>query len=220
MSDAKQPFQFMSASTITQICGSQANTIRELLEEIRRASDASIFTHTFQTLEEHHFFTAGFSNDFAHWVLTACNEPRLAEQLAALDIRQYKTIGSLRGDLINILQDYVENNPPQADRPAFEPFYLSEAQTVAVPAGRVACDLASFAEALQELGLDSIHYHFIVARLRPPLGVNDFCNWISSSLDLPELARRIDAIDIYTNTLEGLRQRILEEISAWMSASS
>ena len=220
MSEAKQPFHFMSASTITQICGNQANTLRELRDEIRRASDASIFTHTFQTLEEHHFFTAGFSNDFAHWVLTACNEPRLAERLAALDIRQYKTIGGLRGDLSNVVEDYVEDNPQQADRPAFEPFYLSEAQTVAVPAGRVACDLASFAEALREIGLDSIHYHFIVARLRPPLGVNDFCYWISSSLDLPDLARKIDAIDIYTNTLEGLRQRILEEISAWMTASS
>jgi len=220
VSDAKQPFQFMSASTITRICGNQANTIHELLEEIRRASDASIFTHTFQTLEEHHFFTAGFSNDFAHWVLTACNEPRLAERLAALDIRQYKTIGGLRGDLITVLQDYVANNPQPADRVAFEPFYLCEAQTVAVPAGRVAHDLVSFAEALRELGLDSIHYHFVVARLRPPLGMNDFCNWISDSLDLPEVARKIDAIDIYTNTLEGLRQRILEEISAWMTASS
>ncbi len=220
MSEAKQPFQFMSASTITRICGNQANTIRELLEEIRRASDACIFTHTFQTLEEHHFLTEGFSNDFAHWVLTGCNEPRLAERLAALDVRQYKTIGGLRGDLIAVLEDYVENSPEQADRLAFEPFYLCEAETVAVPAGRVACDLASFAEALQELGLDSIHYHFIVARLRPPQGVNDFCNWISDSLGLPELARKIDAIDIYTNTLEGLRQRILEEITAWMSGAS
>lgn len=219
MNQAKEPFLFMSASSLTQICGNQANTARELFDEIRRASDTCIFTHTFQTLEEHQFIAEGFSNDFAHWVLTACNLPRLAEQLAALDIRQYKTIGQLRGDLISVLERYLEENPQEGHRWAFEPFYFCEAHTVAVPTQRVVYDLESFAEALGEVGVDSIHYHFIIARLRPPLGVNDFSNWIGDNLGMPDLARKIDAIDIYTNTLEGLRQRMVEEIGSWINLS-
>jgi hypothetical protein len=41
---------------------------------------------------------------------------------------------------------------------------------------------------------------------------------MEESLELPELADRIESIDIYTNTLEGVRQLILEECSRWLEA--
>jgi hypothetical protein len=34
---------------------------------------------------------------------------------------------------------------------------------------------------------------------------------------MKELGERIDLIDIYTNTLEGVRQRILEEAAPWLA---
>lgn len=218
MKVAKSPFHFMAAATLTRITGQRANTLADLLENIRLCSDASIFNHTFQSLQEHHFLTEGFSNDFAQWALAACNEPRLAERLASLDIRHYANLAALRTDLLSALETYLREAPNAAQRTAFEPFYFCETVTVAVPTQWRARTLGDFCEAIRHVSIHTVHYHFVAARLREPLTVNDFSFWIEESLGLKQLADAIDLIDIYTNTLEGVRERILEEAAPWLIA--
>lgn len=212
------PFQFMAASTLIRITGQRAWTLAELLEEIRRCPDASIFNHAFQSLEQHHFLTEGFSNDFAQWALVACNEPRLAEQLASLDIRNYETLAALRTDLVGTVENYLQRAGEAAYRKAFEPFYFCEAVTVTIPTQWQAQTLGEFCDAIRHVSIHTVYYHFVAARLREPLMVNDFSYWLEDSVGLKELADRIDQIDIYTNTLEDVRQRILEEATPWLTA--
>jgi len=216
MTVAKTPFQFMAASTLIRITGQRATNLAELLDGIRSCSDATIFNHTFQSLEQHHFLTEGFSNDFAQWALAACNEPQLAERLASLDIRHYETLAALRADLVAAMESYLRQVPEAAYRKGFEPFYFSEAVIVTVPTPWQVRTLAEFCEALAHVSIHTLHYHFVAARLRTPL-TNDFSYWLGDSLGLKELAERIDEIDIYTNTLEGVREHILEEASAWLT---
>ncbi len=218
MKTARAPFHFMSASSLICITGQRATTLGELFEEMRRCSDASIFNHTFQSLQQHHFLTEGFSNDFAQWTLAGCNDPQLAERLASLDIRHYETLAALRRDLTATLEDHLRRVPEAGYRKAFEPFHFCEAVTVAVPTQWEASTLAEFCEALRHVSIHTVHYHFVAARLREPLTVNDFSYWIEDSLGLKELADRIDLIDIYTNTLEGVRQHLLEEATPWLAA--
>ncbi len=219
MKKAQEAFQFMAASTITRICGVQATTIAELLEQLRKISADSVFNHTFQSLSTHHFLTEGFSNDFAQWVLAACNTPQLAEQLAALDIRHYDSVETLRGDLVKTLEAFVRAQPQRAYQKAFEPFYFCEAVTVTVPTEWRATDLAEFSNALQHVSVHTLHYHFVTARLRGP-ATNDFSAWIEKSLELADLADSIEHIDVYTNTLEGVRQLIRDECQRYLEAQA
>jgi len=215
--EAQEPFHFMAAATLVRICGVDAKTIAELLEKLRGISADSVFNHTFQSLSTHHFLTEGFSNDFAQWALAACNAPELAEQLAALDIRQYESVEDLRADLVKTLEGFVAAEPQRAHQKAFEPFYFSEAVTVTVPTNRQVRTLREFCEALWHVSVHSVHYHFVTARLRGPT-TNDFSAWMENALGLPELADRIEHIDIYTNTLERVRQLILDECVPWVEA--
>ena len=217
MKQAAKPFQFMAASTLVRICGVEVRTVADLLEHLRTISAASVFNHTFQSLGQHHFLTEGFSNDFAQWALAACNASQLAEQLSALDIRQYEDLESLRADLVRVFDEFVQADPERARQRAFEPFYFLEAVTVTVPTGMQAHNLKEFCEALEHISVDSLHYHFVTARLRGP-SKNDFSAWIEENLELPKLADRIEAIDIYTNTLEGVRQLILKACRRWVEA--
>jgi len=57
-----------------------------------------------------------------------------------------------------------------------------------------------------------MQFHFISSRLRLHLRSNDFSQWLSEELQLKELARRVNQIDIYTNTLDGVRSRMTELI--------
>ena len=209
---AKAPFYFNSASHLMRIGREKATNLRELLEAIKTCSDASIFQHTFQTLEEHHFILEGFSNDFSHWAFAACNEVELAERLAAIDIREFTSISGVRERLVHIIESYLQKNPRAGARPAMEPLYLMAADLVVVPTPYVARTLEEFAECLRKVSVHSIYYHFIDARLRLKLNTNDFSVWLEQELDLEAAARRLNQIDIYTSTLEGVRQSIIKTV--------
>ncbi len=211
---AGSPFYFNSASHLLRIGREKATNLQELLEAIRTCVDASIFQHTFQTLEEHHFIREGFSNDFSHWAFAACNEVGLAERLAAIDIREFTSIVALRERLIQIIDGYLQKNPRAATRTAMEPFYLMASELVVIPTPYVARNLEEFADGLRKVSIHGIYYHFIDARLRLKLNTNDFSVWLDKELDMPRAADRINHIDIYTLTLEGVRRGILKVLES------
>jgi hypothetical protein len=211
---ARAPFYFNSAAHLMRIGGEKAANLQELLEAIRTCSDASIFQHTFQTLEEHHFILAGFSNDFSHWAFAACNEVELAERLAAIDIREFTSISALRQRLIHVIESYLQKNPRAGTRIAMEPLYLMAADLVVVPTPLVARNLEEFAGCLRKVSIHSIYYHFMDARLRLKLNTNDFSIWLERDMDLQATARRLNQIDIYTSSLENVRQSILTTIDS------
>ena len=209
MKKAEQPFQFKTVSYLSRIANEMATTLAQLKQGLETCSDTSIFNHTFQTLSHHHFLTQGFSNDFAQWVLAACNRPELAEHLASLDIRDYLSLAELRADLKRLVSEYCEQNPQQAEQSAFEPFFFYEAIGVEVPLQMEAWTLQEFGDGLEKLSHAAFHFHFIASRLRLHLRTNDFSYWLESCLDLGTLARHVNRIDIYTNTLESALQRII-----------
>src|SRR5215470_9063890 len=144
LSAAETPFDFVTASYLTRIGNQSAATLAELLTGLEHCSDASIFHHTFQTLGVHHFLTEGFSNDFAQWVLASANRNDLAEQLAALDVRDYLSIAALRSDLCRVVADYCDAYPDFARQTALERFYFCESVEVTVPLGYQALTLEEF----------------------------------------------------------------------------
>jgi hypothetical protein len=215
---ARSPFYFNSAAHLLRIGREKASTLTELLEAIRTCPESSIFQHTFQTLAEHHFITGGFSNDFSHWAFASCNEVELAERLAAIDVREFTSIATLRERLIHIIESYLQKNPRAATRPAMEPFYLMASDLVVVPTPYVARNLEEFADGLHKVSIHAIYYHFIDARLRLKLNSNDFSIWLEKELDLPQAAEKVNRIDIYTLTLEEVRRGILKVIESEMGS--
>ena len=183
----------------------KATTLKELAAGLETCSDASIFFNTFQSLSRHHFLTERFSNDFAQWVLAACNRPELAERLANVDVREYTSLPELRADLRRMVCDYCDSHPQLAAQQAFENFAFCESVGVATPLGFAANTLGEFKDALQKLSHASLNYHFITSRLRLHLQTNDFSHWVENSLGLTNLATQVNRIDIYTNTLDGVR---------------
>jgi hypothetical protein len=206
---ARAPFRFNSAAHLLRITGHRAANLDELLAALRRCPDESIFQHTFQTLQEHHYIREGFSNDFAHWVFTACNEVALAERLAGVDIREFTSIHGLREQLAGIVSDYLRSHPRASERPALEPFYFCATDTVVLPTSLEANNLEQFVDTLKEASSYCIHYHFIEARLRLKLNSNDFSVWLEKDMSMPELGDRVNRIDIYTSTLNDIRRKII-----------
>lgn len=209
MKAADRPFQFFVASYVPRITNQQAKNLEELRKGLASCSDSCVFYHTFHSLGRHHFLTEGFSDDIAHWVSAALNQAALAEQLAALDIRDYLSIAELRTDVHHVVAEYCEGHPAEALQPAFEPFYFCETIEVTVPLGREARTLEEFHRELGYLSHDSLYFHFIASRLRLQMFTNDFSLWFANALGLTALAERANRIDIYVNTLDGMQAKLL-----------
>lgn len=214
---AQKPFYFNTSEHLLRIGRQKANTLSELLMAMQSCPDDSIFQHTFRTLQEHHFIRQGFSNDFAHWSLFACNEPALAEQLASVDVREFTAIEGLRSRMVEILDHFLQKENRPGSRPAYEPFYFCASDIVVLPTSFCADTLPAFLDGLNQVSVHSIHHHFIEARLRIRRMSNDFSQWLQEEVGLPEAAAAIDRIDIYANTLEGVRRQIARIVSQAMN---
>jgi len=203
-----KPFYFNTSEHLLRIGRQKATTLAELLQALQTCPEDSIFQHTFRTLQEHHFIRQGFSNDFAHWSLSACNEPILAEQLASVDVREFTAIEGLRGRMVEIVDEFLEKHPRSGSHAGHEPFYFCASDIVVLPTAFVADSLAEFLAGLNQVSVHSIHHHFIEARLRLHRMSNDFSQWLEEEVGLPEAGESIERIDIYTNTMEGVRRQI------------
>ncbi|HEV2469129.1 MAG TPA: DUF5752 family protein [Candidatus Sulfotelmatobacter sp.] len=212
-----KPFYFNTSEHLLRIGRQKACNLSELLQALQTCPDDSIFQHTFRTLQEHHFIRQGFSNDFGHWSLAACNEPALAEQLASVDVREFTAIEGLRRRMIEILDQFLQERPRSASRPAFEPFYFCAADIVVLPTPFAPDTLAGFLDGLNQVSVHSIHHHFIEARLRLHRMSNDFSNWLEQEVGLTEAAEAVERIDIYTSTMEGVRMQIARIVSQAMN---
>jgi hypothetical protein len=206
---AVKPFYFNTSANLLRITRQKATTLAEFLADLRECPEASIFQHSFRTLQEHHFIREGFSNDFAHWALSACNEPSLAEGLASVDVREFTSVAGLRVRFLEIVAEFLKRVPAAGPRQARETFYFCASESVVIPTGFVAHSLPEFAEGLRRVTVHCIHHHFIEARLRLKLMSNDFSQWLHEDLGLPEAARRLNRIDIYTVTMEEVREQII-----------
>src|ERR1700726_4432016 len=125
-----EPFYFNTSAHLLRITTQKATTLAEFLDALRACPDDSIFQHTFRTLQEHHFIREGFSNDFAHWVLAACNQPDLAEQLASVDVREFTSLGDLRERFVQIVEKFLQLHPADGKRAATGTFYFCASDIV------------------------------------------------------------------------------------------
>ena len=207
---ARKPFYFNTSEHLLRIGRERTTTLSELLEALRHCPPESVFQHTFRTLQEHHFIRQGFSNDFAQWASSACNEPALAERLSSVDVREFTSLEDLRQNLVAILESYLTENTAAGTRTAHEPFYFCAADICVLPTPFAPDTLTGFVDGLRRVSIHSVHHHFIEARLRLKLMSNDFSQWLLEEVKLPDTARAVNRIDIYTQTLEGVRRQIID----------
>lgn len=209
---AFKPFQFYTEVRLIEMTGEKAKDLSELLAHLRTVSGSVIYCHTFQTMLLHHFITTGFRNDFAMWVEDALGDDELAERLSSIDLIDYTTIRSYREKMIEIIEQHIKKHPAIGKRKARQgqEFNFCSSLSFVIPTNREAHNLEDFANHLRRCSHNSLFFHFIEARLRVEAMDNDFSVWLSESLGMDELAKKINNLDPYSRTLNELRERMLQ----------
>lgn len=211
---ARDPFWFRDCFLMEMPIGLRASNLRELLQLLREAPEDVLYYHIFQARLTITDPEVEYPNDFALWAAEALQDAKLAEKLSSFDPFDYQDLAQVRMAVLEIIEEYLWDLPaiPWA-RPGFE-LYLCQASTAVIQSLTPVTTLAELCQGLQQVGLDSLYYHFFEARWR--LGVHkvdDFSFWIEYNFDLPKLVEAIRDIDIYFHSLPELRRTLMALIN-------
>lgn len=205
---AKIPFHFYSRLTLTVLTGEKTSSLAGLLDHLKNAPDMVVYQHTHRFLQQHQSLVPEPPNDFAYWVTHTLLDEDLGERLSAIDTIRFDSLGALRDALAATISRALQGSGRRLEAPPGKEFYFMRAVRFSLPTDHHASDLREFLDGLNSVSISSLYLHIFEARLRPPLGVNDFSLWFEKELGEKDLAASVDHLDPYTQTMEGLRRRI------------
>jgi hypothetical protein len=206
--------------TLPLATGRKAGDARELLHGIRDLSESVVYHHTHRFLQEHQFLVPEPPNDFAYWATEILQDKKLGEMLAAIDPLAYGSLAELKAAFVEALEGFLSTEPTLRRAPPGEEFHFVMARRFSVPTPHHAESLPEFAVALRKVSISSLFLHLYEARLRAPAGVNDFALWFDRDLSRPDLARQVAALDLYSHTLEELREQLVSLVETAEATSA
>lgn len=212
MREARQPFMFIGCVELRQALERRAQDERELMDRLEEVPPGSIFYHTHGYFLRHRPLTTAYGNDFARWVGVELRDQVLAERLAVVDPFESQSLEELREELVTIVHDHVRQLRTVPRVELGEPFDFQQSHIVEVPLGPGATTLAEFRDGLARVHASAIYFHTVEARARLGRRSGDFAEWIRTSLELPELADRMERIDPYMTSLERVRAKLLSTL--------
>ncbi len=207
---AREPFHFYTQVHLHELTGLKASNLAELLEGIREVPGSVIYYHTHRFVLQHQYLTDEPSNEFAYWVSMALQEETLAERLAGIDICEFSSIRPLRERIVEVIENHLASSmgPLREAQEGWE-FHFVRSISFIFPTHFEAHTLREFVEVLRKVTINSIYFHMVEARLRLEKGINDFSEWVATSLDNEPLAAEIARLDPYTVAMEGLREQLI-----------
>ena len=212
------PFHFYTEMGLVELLGRKAKNLAELLEGIKTVPGACIYHHTHKFLRQHNYLSPEPPNDFAYWTGSVFGDELLGEELAAVDIIQFRSIRELRDKFIATIEEHLRQGVEEHNVFSGYEFHFMKARSFVVKTGHVAGSLQEFLDIIKKIDTHSLYFHIFEARIRLERAANDFSYWLASELGEQELARRIAQLDPYTITLEGLRKKIVNLIEERLHA--
>ena len=207
------PFRFYTSVPLVELTVQKAKNLKELQEIIQEIDGSSIYYHTHHYVREHHYLSEEYPSDFAYWVAEVLQEKPLGEKLAILDLRDFSSIRSLREKIIELIQEYLEENGSIRDvQPGLE-FHFRRTISTIISTPYEANNLAEFKRCLEKVDLHSLYFHLMESRLRITGGSNDFSVWIRENFDKENLAKAIEDLDPYFYPLEQTKEKLLKVLS-------
>lgn len=206
---AKEPFVFYTTAHIVELTRRTARTLAELRDGIREVTGSSIFHHTFGALRDRPFAAQRYTSDFARWAAEVLQEWPVAERLAFMDPTEFPSIRELRERILPVIQDRPAEEGETAAAPPGRDFHFSQSISLIYAVGQEARTLSELVEGIRRASARSLFFHLVEPRLRIGRCTNDLSGWLTDALDAPNLARRLDQLDLLAPSTEDLRQQVL-----------
>jgi hypothetical protein len=206
---AAEPFRFVDYEGLVMPTGLRASNLRELLDLVRRVPPEVIHHHLYRTALSHRFGAWDYPNDFAQWAAHSLEDLALAERLAALDTFSAH-LEEARTALADVIEEHLDGVAMVPWARSGSEFHFASGHFMALASEREVYSVRELREAIAEVPLSSLYYHFHESRLREPReDSDDFSRWIEREFGPHPVSRRLRTLDFSFFSLEDLRARIL-----------
>lgn len=210
-------FELMDCALITMATGKRAMNLRELRDRIEEIDEPSLYYHFYENLLQPSFDDPEYRNDFALWAKRALNDARLAEKLGMVDPLICCTIGELRQELLDVIEDHLYEREYVPWAKPDQEFHFLTSRLVVFDTGHRFHTVEDLARFVPRMTTSSIYYHFIEARRRPPVNEDDFTAWLTEwGAETEELRHKLSLVDYYFWTLSELRDRLSKTFSGYL----
>ncbi len=209
------PFEIKDCILLVRMSGLvPAVNLRELRDRLAVCTGNVLFHHFCETPLRSTFDNPDYRNDFAVWVYQYLGDRALAERLGILDPYAFPSLEELRAEVLDILDERLSELPMVPWARAGDEFLFKEATTVVFDTGERVADPRELAHAIRGMTNGSVYYHFLEARRRPPVGMDDFSAWLSQGGEAcAPYVKSLANIDYYFHTLTHLRADILRALA-------
>jgi len=202
-------FLFTGCIEIKELLGKKADNEAKLMELIEEVPVDSIYYHMHSYFLHHSYIVEPFPHDFANWVAIQVRDKVLGEKLSAITPWRNKNLEDIRNELIEIIDQHLSDIRIVPGVIYGHPFYFMKSRIIEVPTGLSASSLGEFRDILKVVEASAIYNHIFEARFRVKKGKSDFAFWLDDEIKAHDLAEKIDMIDAYMYSLEGLRAKLI-----------
>lgn len=204
-------FAIMDCALAIVATGRRAQTLRELRDILRDIHPGCVYHHFWGTLLRPQSSDREYNNDFAAWCRHSLHDNRAAERLAVIDPAEFSNLEDLRQEVIDVIDERLDETELMLFAQADQQFHFSRSIIVLFDTHRRLTHPTELVDALPELSVGSVFYHFIDARRRDPLGVDDFRAWLTGlGPEHQALCDALAEVDPYFDSLYILRERLAE----------
>ncbi|MBU1122755.1 MAG: DUF5752 family protein [Candidatus Omnitrophota bacterium] len=204
-------FEFKGCVEIKKLLGKRADDEHQLMDLIEDVSVDSIYYHTHSFFLRHYYLVGSYPNDFANWAAIQVRDHVLGEKLAGVTAYGYsRGVEDIRAQLIEIIDAHLSDIKVIPAVVYGQPFYFMESEILEISTGVEVSCMEEFIEALKIVDASAIYNHMFEARLRVKKGRSDFSIWIDEALGMKALAEKVEKIDSYMHSLEGLRNKLVD----------
>ena len=204
------PFAVKDCALSAIATAEKAQNLRELRDRLRTIHAGAIYYHFWGRVLRPQFDNPAYLNDFAEWAWTGLHDPVLAERLGVIDPTDLANEEALRQELIDVIEQRLDESEFIPWAKADHQFSFIRSQIVVFDTGHRVGGAEELAEAVEQMSVGSVFYHFIDARRRAADSADDFRTWLAAQGQ--HHAAAIDAladVDLYFGTLPEVRTRIV-----------
>ena len=204
-----EPFAVKDCALIAISTGRHARNLRELAMHLADVHVGTLYHHFWGGRMQPSFDEPEFQNDFAGWVRHAIHDYELAERLGILDPTNFPSLEALRSEMLDLIDERLGSTDHPQWALADQPFSFIRSQIVIYDTHIRITEPKEFRKYAPAFSAGSVYYHFIDARRREPVGVDDFRAWLTEFGGEYDFVRaRLEAVDPYFRSLSALKERL------------
>ena len=202
-------FRILDCALVAIATGVKAQTLRELRDKLKTAHPGCLFYHFWGGLLNPHFDDPEFQNDFAVWASRSLHDAKVSEKFAVIDPYGFENIEDVRQELIEVIEERLSETEFVPWARNGQEFHFIRSQMVVFDTGVTYTEPQEMLNAIPNMSLGSIFYHFIDARRRTTERKNDLSLWLAAFGDTyQELIEALDNIDPFFLSLTRMRREI------------